>query len=145
MLINGHLLPSSFMRAVAENALARETGSWQLKENLDSFGGKLETEIGHVFATEPEITKNTNALEKDFIEDGIYGHDSDYSGEPGFIEDITDFSGVVAFAIAGDGAPFCFDYRGNDSDPEIIWWDDVYWRKISNNFDEFVALFETNS
>ena len=145
MLINGNSLPSSFVKATEEKVLDRDVGSWHLKESLDFFGNKLETELGQIHASEQEILKNTTDLIDSYRPDGIYGSDSEYKDEPGFIEDIIDFTDIVTFAISSDGAPFCFDYRKNKADPEIIWWDDVYWRKISNSYDDFIALFETNS
>lgn len=145
MQINGHSLPESFVAAVKSRGLCRKVGSWALKDSVDSFGNKFEAELGRVFSSEEEISLETAKLNKFFQSDGCYGEESEYSEEPGFIRDITDFSDIVAFAISGDGAPFCFDYRNDMNQPEIIWWDDVYWRKVSDDYDEFIALFEINS
>lgn len=145
MKINGFLLPQSFVYALEEKALSRTCGSWKLKENLDTFGNHLETEIGEVWTTEEKIRERTLNLSDNFKEDGCYGEESEYFNEPGYIEDITDFTKIVEFAISGDGSSFCFDYRNSINNPEIIWWDDVYWRKISNSYDEFISLFNTGS
>ncbi|MGD9171788.1 MAG: SMI1/KNR4 family protein [Candidatus Thiodiazotropha sp.] len=145
MKINGFWLPYSFVSALKSNALSRTCGSWNLKTNSDAFGHYLETEIGEVWATEEKIRERTLNLPVSFKVDGCYGKQSEYFNEPGFIDDITDFSNIVEFAISGDGASFCFDYRSNISNPEVIWWDDVYWRKISNSYDEFISLFDTGS
>ena len=143
--INGHSLPKSFVAAFKNNRLQRKIGSWALKDSVDSFGNKLETELGCVFLSEKEILLETTNLKSSFQSDGCYGETSEYSGEPGFIPDITDFSDIVVFGISGDGSPFCFDYRNNKNNPEVIWWDDVYWRKVSDTYDEFIELFEIHS
>lgn len=49
---------------------------------------------------------------------------------------------MICFGISGDGAPFCLDYRTSENEPSVIWWDDIYWRKVSPNFKEFLALLE---
>ena len=145
MLINGHKLPESFVRAIDQKTLYRKVGCWELKDNLDSFGNKLETDLGQIYSTEEEILKETTDLKNGFGPSDYYGGDSEYSGEPGFIDDIVNFTDIVTFAMSADGAPFCFDFRNNKESPEVIWWDDVYWRKVSDNYDEFISLFETNS
>ena len=63
-----------------------------------------------------------------FEPNGAYGESLPEMAGPSAIPDIVDFDGVVCFGISGDGAPFCFDYRGSGAEPRIIWWDDVYWR-----------------
>ncbi|MNF08811.1 SMI1 / KNR4 family protein [compost metagenome] len=55
--------------------------------------------------------------------------------------DIIDFTEIICFGMAGDGSPFCFDYRGGRSAPSVILWDDDYWRKIANSFEDFLLLF----
>lgn len=145
MEVNGHTLPNSFIEALNNNAFYREVGSWPLKNENDSFGNSLETELGQVFTSQNKISDETNKLSDDFKPDDIYGKDSELKKEPGFLNDITDFSNIVAFAIAGDGSPFCFDFRKSESNPQIIWWDDCYWRNISPNFEEFLKLFGLNS
>ena len=56
--------------------------------------------------------------------------------------DIVDFSQIVCFAIAGGGEPFCFDFRESPNPPSVIWWDDVFWRKVSPEFEAFLQLFD---
>ena len=145
MTINGHPIPDSFVAAIGDKSLHRPVGCWELKEEVDSFGNRLATDLGEVWLSEEQLVKETHELPIGFEADGFYGEEAEYSDEPGFIEDILDFRDIVAFAISSDGAPFCFDYRNNKDNPEVIWWDDVYWRKISNNYDDFIALFDTNS
>ena len=145
MRVNGLKIPDSFVAEMSKKTLNRPVGCWELKEEVDAFGNKLATDLGEVWLTEEQLIKETKELPNGFEADGFYGEKSEYSNEPGFIEDILDFSDIVAFAISADGAPFCFDYRNNKENPEIIWWDDVYWRKISNSYDDFIALFYTNS
>ncbi len=145
MIVNGHTLPKLFVSSIENKTFVRKVGSWGLIENRDSFGNKLETELGQIWQSEKEILKETMNLENGFMPDGIYGEESEYAEEPGYIEDIIDFKDIVNFAISGDGAPFCFDYRLSKVNPEMIWWDDVYWRKISNSYDKFISLFKINS
>ena len=145
MKVHGLTLPDSFIESLNNNIFYRKVGSWPLKKEIDSFGNPLETEIGHVFASVKEITNETNNLSRNYIADGIYGTESEWKQKPGFTADITNFSKIVSFAIAADGSPFCFDFRGSEDMPEIIWWEDCYWRVISPNFEEFIKLFELNS
>ena len=63
------------------------------------------------------------------------------SREPGFISYITDFSEIVCFGMDGSGAYFCFDFREDKNKPSVIWWSDVYWRRIAPDFEAFVRLF----
>ena len=142
MIISGHRLPESFVVGLDSKSLQRDVGSWSLKRDVDSYGNKLETELGEVWSTENEILKNTQQLPSQFVADGYYGSGSESVNEPGYVEDILEFSDIVTFAISGDGAPFCFDYRDNADSPSVIWWDDVYWRKVSDNYEDFIALFD---
>jgi hypothetical protein len=144
MMINGQIIPKIFLKALKENKFYREVGSWPIKNNVDSFGNILELDLGYVFSSENEINDKTNNLAKDFEINDIYGKESEWSKQPGFIKDITNFSKIVAFGISGDGAIFCFDFRHSKIEPAIIWWDDCYWRKISPNIKEFLSLFEFN-
>ena len=120
MEVNSHTLPNSFIEALNNNAFYREIGSWPLKNENDSFGNYLETELGQVFTTQKEIIKETKKLSTNFEPDEAYGKDSEWKEEPGFIKDITGFTNIVAFAAAGDGSPFCFDFRESESIPEIV-------------------------
>src|SRR6266404_6309828 len=112
MNIRGHPIPESMARAMSSGCLRRERGSWPLREELDSFGNRLETELGEFIETEAAIEHATDALSRDFRADGFYGEPR-VEAEPGGIPDIVDFSGILCFGNAGDGAPFCLDYRGN--------------------------------
>lgn len=141
MEINCLKLPQSFVRAILSGTLKREMGSWQLKHPLDFYGDPLETELGDVFENAKTILSATEQLPRDFVVDGYYGDDY-YRQKPGFIPDIIDFSRIVHFGDSGDGAPFCFDFRENADEPSVIWWDDVYWRKVAPSFQAFLDLFE---
>ncbi|MBL8019919.1 MAG: SMI1/KNR4 family protein [Leptospirales bacterium] len=57
------------------------------------------------------------------------------------IPDIVDFTHIVCFGTSGDGAPFCLDYRQDSSKPSVLWWDDIYWRRIAPDVDSFLELF----
>src|SRR5688572_4429467 len=141
MIIEGLRLPEAFVQAVRQGKLKREIGSWPLKEDVDAYGNPLETELGYVYEDEMTIAQETAELPQHFQPDGCYGTD-ECANEPGFVRDITDFSNIVCFGIAGDGAPFCFDFREDRHEPSIIWWDDVYWRRIAPNFEAFLNLFD---
>lgn len=145
MKINELTLPKLLLKSIKNGSFYRSQGSWTLKNNQDSFGNHLETELGEVFCSKEKIEKETSELYSGFINDGVYGAQSGWENSPGFIEDITDFSLLLCFGISGDGSPFCLDYRNNPKEPEVIWWDDVYWRKISPNFAEFVKLLDKSA
>ena len=101
--------------------------------------------MGEVYENEETILKETIELPKGFELNGYYGEPTDLNeakDSPGFIADIVDFSQIVCFGIAGDGAPFCFDYREDLNNPSVIWWDDVYWRQIAPNYESFKTLFD---
>jgi hypothetical protein len=143
MKINGLEIPAVLLRAFETKKFQFKVGSLHLKEDKDSFGNKLETEIGQIYREKPQIQKETDNLSAGFELNGVYGEESDYCNEPGFIADIVDFRHVVVFAISSDGSPFCLDYRRDIQSPSVIWWDDVYWRKISDNVDSFLSLFQS--
>jgi hypothetical protein len=139
--VNGHQLPASFVRALESGALAREIGSCPLRSGRDAFGHPLETELGEVYTTPAAIERATAELPAGFEPNGVYGESPPEVAGPGAIPDIVDFADVVCFGVAGDGAPFCFDYRDGGAEPRIIWWDDVYWRAVAPDFASFLALF----
>ena len=141
MTTNGLLLPASFVEAVEVGFLKREVGSWQLRVNRDAFGHELETELGEVYDTLEEINEETARLPTGFEPNDYYGESLQQMAGPCAIPDIVDFSKVVCFGISGDGSPFCFDYRESSERPRVIWWDDVYWRVIAPDFENFLAMF----
>jgi hypothetical protein len=141
MQVRALTLPTEFVRCIEDRALRRPRGSWQLRVNRDAFGNRLEAELGKVYETVRDIERESDRLPKDF---GPAAGDfpDTCSNEPGFIPYISDFSRILAFAIAGDGAPYCFDYREQINQPSIIWWDDAYWRRVAPNFATFLGLFD---
>jgi hypothetical protein len=141
MTVNGHRLPASHARALESGALAWEVGSRPLRSDRDAFGQPLETELGQVYGTAAAIERATAELPAGFEPNGVYGESLPEMAGPGAIPDIVDFAGIVCFGAAGDGAPFCFDYRGGGAEPRVIWWDDVYWRAVAPDFTRFLALF----
>ncbi len=120
MEINGLKLPNSFVEAIHNSTLRREIGSWLLREEVDAYGNKLESELGEIYETQDALIRETNLLPKHFAPDGYYGEPSEWQNEPGFIPDIVDFSEIVCFGMSGDGAPFCFDYRDNLVPPTAL-------------------------
>src|SRR5690606_288217 len=101
-----------------------------------------ETELGEVSRTVEQIKIETDVLPTHFQPDGYYGESLPDMAGPGAIPDIVDFSQIVCFGIAGGGEPFCLDYRSSPQRPSVIWWDDVYWRRVSPDFGAFLELFD---
>ncbi|WP_164918633.1 SMI1/KNR4 family protein [Photobacterium chitinilyticum] len=143
MKIRNLNLPQEMITAIQTGLLQRDVGSWRLKSDCDSYGQLLETELGEFFDSDNSIINATNQLSSDFVIDGVYG-DGTLPDYPCAIKDITDFTHIICFGLAGDGSPFCLDYRSSFDEPSVIWWDDIYWRKVAPNFKEFLALFDTN-
>ncbi len=134
-------LPSSFVELLQTVTQQQASGYWELRKNADAFDNFFEAEISEFFDNEDKIIRETDDLTKDFPPDACYGEPSEWENEPGFIPDIIDFSEIICFAIAGDGAPFCFDSRDNSEMPSIIYWEDAYWRRVAPNFEAFMDLF----
>ena len=142
MEINGLKMPHLFVEAIREGILRRDIGSWELRDNVDAYGNPLESELGEVYEDIETIVRETQELPKYYAPDGFYGEPSEEANEPGYIPDIVDFSKIVCFGTSADGAPFCFDFRDDESNPSIIWWDDVYWRRVAPDFASFLKLFD---
>ena len=141
MTVNGHRLPASFVRAVMSGVLAWEVGPCPLRSGQDAFGRPLETELAEVYTTPEAIGRATAELPVGFEPNGVYGESLPEMAGPGAIPDVVDFAGVVCFGVAGDDAPFCFDYRPGGAEPRVIWWADAYWRVVAPDFARFLALF----
>jgi hypothetical protein len=141
MEINGLKLPAMFVQDIHEGKFQRVLGSWQLKENVNAFGNHLETEIGDVYEDPKSIIQETNLLPKHFPSE-FFVEPSEWQNQPGFIPDILDFSKIVCFGMSGDGAPFCFDFREDENNPSVIWWDDAWWVCIAPNYESFIELFD---
>lgn len=133
-------LPKALLELVTRGWLARSQGSWQLRSARDGFGNPLETELSRLYSL-AEIAERSAALPAEFVEDGVYGSSSSDLAGPGAIPDVVDFADVVAFACSADGAPFCLDFRSG-TPPSIIWWDDVYWRRVAPTLESFLSLFD---
>lgn len=139
MQIRGMTLPRPFIDCVQSGTLRRDQGSWQLTDGRDAYGNPLETELGQIYETAEQIQRESALLPRDFPPD-LADLPDEFASAPGFIPYITDFDRVLTFAMSGDGAPYCFDYR-ESADPSIIWWDDAYWRRIAPSFSPFLSLF----
>lgn len=144
MIVNGHELPLALVQAIQNRRLRRDRGSWPLLEEHDAYGNHFESELGEVFDTLSKLTDETNALPKGFKSDGCYGESNSELQGLGAIPDILDFKDIICFAMAADGSPFCLDYRDKPERPSVIWWDDVYWRRVAPDFESFLALFDFN-
>ncbi len=141
MTVHGHVIPSLLLNLLAQGRLKRERGSWPLLVEKDHYGFRLETDLGFVYPSIEIIEQETAKLPQGFPLETVDDSD-DFAEEPGFIPCITDFSAIVEFAIAADGAPFCLDYRENHSAPSVIYWDDTYWRRLAPTFEDFISLFD---
>jgi hypothetical protein len=112
-----------------------------LREEVDSYGNHLESDLSEIYETEDALIRETNDLPKHFAPE-YFVEPSEWQNEPGLIADIIDFSKIVCFGMSGDGAPFCFDYRDNLERPSVIWWADAYWRRVAPDFDSFIELLD---
>ena len=139
MQIRGLTLPEQFVACIESGVLRRDRGSWHLREQQDAYGQHLETELGKVYETPEQIERESAKLSQDFPPE-FANLPEEFSAVPGFVPYITDFSRLLTFGRAGDGAAFCFDYRAS-VEPSIIWWDDAYWRLIAPSFITFISLF----
>lgn len=140
MTIKGLTLPQPFLIGLERGMFQREMGSWPLIESVDAYGHPLETELGEVYDTAEKIERESARLPDDFPAE-LDGEPDMFASVPGFIPYITDFDRILAFAIAGDGSPFCFDYR-ESSEPSVIWWADAYWHRVAPSFTAFFSLFD---
>jgi len=143
MRVRGLTLPSEFLSCVERGLLRRERGSWPLRFGRDAFGNSWESELGEVYETIDKIERQSDLLPKHFAPD-FADIPETFSDQPGFIPYITDFSRILVFAVAGDGAPFCFDYRERSDQPSVIWWEDAYWHRVAPDFRTFLDLFDVN-
>ncbi|MDZ4404260.1 MAG: SMI1/KNR4 family protein [Prosthecobacter sp.] len=140
MIIRSLILPEHFVDCIKRETLRRRMGSWKLLSNFDGYGNPIETEIGEIYHTATEIEAES-ALLPQYFPPTVSTAVDDLFVEPGFIPYINYFDLILTFGISSDGAPFCFDYRDGDA-PSVIWWDDVYWRRVAPNFTSFVELFD---
>jgi hypothetical protein len=145
MTVNGRELPASFAKFLE----AHRYTNWDPKAGVDTNGDPLDTDF-EPFDTVQQMEQNTVELARSF------GVAKKWSPEllrsqiekaqtyPGFIPYIEDFSKIVQFGRKLTGAPFCFDFRGNDQEPLVIHWEDggCYWRQLAPSFDTFISLFE---
>ena len=138
MQINGLPLPDRFIKCLSDKELYREVGSLALRAT-DAYGNPLESELGEVHDSLESIASATSELPIHFEDDGCYGGESDSANEAGYVPDIIDFSRIICFGSSSDGSPFCLDYREGDV-PSVLWWDDVYWRRIAPEFHSFLGL-----
>ncbi len=144
MNVRGLTVPPLLVAMIDDGSLRRERGSWQLSEDFDAYGNFWESELGHVHASAAEIEKASALLPQHFPSEEAEEID-DWVTWPGHIPYIVSFGAILEFAISGDGAPFCLDYRDDILEPTVIWWDDTYWRRVAPTFSEFIGLFDLSS
>lgn len=143
--INGLKLPTNFVEDLQNGRLHVSVGSHQLRKEKNAWDEPLETELGWVFEDVNQIQKETDKLPEGYtflsVEE-VEDYTKLFGVQPGEIAYFWDFSKVVCFAMAGDGAPFCFDFRDNEEEPSVIWWADDHWQRIAPNYETFMGLFE---
>jgi hypothetical protein len=144
MNIRGLTVPPLLVAMIDEGSFVRERGSWQLSKDIDAYGNFWESELGHVHASAAEIETASALLPQGFPSEEAEEID-DWVSMPGHIPYIVSFESILEFATSGDGAPFCLDYRDDILEPTVIWWDDVYWRRVAPTFSEFIGLFDLSS
>jgi hypothetical protein len=141
MRVNDLAIPAPLALAIRSGKLIRSAGSWQLLRGVDAYGNRLETELGSVAGTAEQMAEATALLPEQFSPDGCHGAASGTDGPAGAVDDIVDFTHLVCFAWAGDGSPFCMDYRADPGNPSVVWWDDDHWRRLAPDVQAFLALF----
>lgn len=148
MKINSLTLPSAFVQDLQSGRFVRERGSWQLRQDENAYGEPLNTSLGQVFADADCIQKETDELAQGYTNlsaEEVEEYTEMFGVMPGEVPYFWDFSRVVCFAIAGDGAPFCFDFREDEQEPVVIWWADSYWQRVAPNCEAFIRLFDIPS
>lgn len=138
MVVKGFQLPAAFVQLVNEGGI--NASNYDQPNPVDAYGNRWEA----VLETYPSVSWIES--ENDHLEsfaadphDPPPGRPEDF---PGFIPYIDDFSQIVCFGSGGEGEPYCFDYRENPDQPSIIYWDDVYWRRVAPEFETLLALYE---
>ena len=144
MKVREFVIPALLVAMISDGRLRREIGSWPLRRERDHYGNLWESELGEVYHSAVEIKQTTEKLPVGFDPE-LEGAEDEWSSAAGFIPYINDFSKIVEFGMSGDGAPFCLDYREQPDEPSVIWWDDVYWRRVAPSFADFIALFDLST
>jgi SMI1/KNR4 family protein SUKH-1 len=144
MVVNGLPLPASFVGFVRRPDLPYV---WVLKDEVDAYGNAFESEL-LLHRDEVTIKTHTEGVRYTFevltktTPEERQEWDVESADEPGFIPYLSDFSKIVAFGTGHEDHPFCFDFRGSPQEPSVIYWDDIYWRRVAPNFEAFIELFK---
>jgi hypothetical protein len=143
MVVNGLKLPESFVQLIRSGGLPNV---WVLKMEVDAYGNEFQSELRLLRAVQPmeqgaEALPVLFELQVSATPEERQQMDADSANEPGFIPYLFDFSEVVWFGDGHEDSPFCFDFRDDPQEPSIIYWDDVYWRRVAPNFMAFIDLY----
>jgi len=146
MEVNGLPLPAALEQIVRDGQgewTAWLTSERVKRERKDAYGN-------HFDRFDPEFFNPETMIEVTSTLPGRCRPQSEevlqiLAGKPGLIPYVKDFSKIVAFAELVNGEPFCLDYRENDRDPEVILYQDGYWRQVAPNFTAFMELLEPSS
>jgi hypothetical protein len=138
MVVKGFQLPAAFVDLFHEGGIPYSTNE---ACGVDAYGNPWECEL--------ELHVDLSSFEwwSDHLQEAFSCDPNDPPPQPpyhssGFIPYIDDFSQIVCFGTGHEGSPFCFDYRANQDTPSIIYWDDIYWRRVAPDFETLLTLFE---
>jgi hypothetical protein len=144
MEVNGLQLPASFVQLIREGKMPGPGRGWRLKKERDAYGRPWEAYVFRFYEDEQTIARATAETAQDFADltpEELQEANDDAAKEPGFIPFINDFSKILQFGEGGASESICFDYRENLKEPSVIYWADVYWRRVARNFEQFVGLW----
>lgn len=144
MVVNGLTLPTSFVEFIGNPNVPDR---WVLKEQVDAYGNEFQSEL-RLLRDVKTMEAGAEALPELFeaqvraTPDELQQMDADGANQPGFVPYLVDFSQVVWFGDGHEDSPFCFDFRDSPREPSIIYWDDVYWRRVAPDFEAFMDLYK---
>jgi hypothetical protein len=138
MVVKGLQLPEAFVRVVNGGGLFFD--NFDRPNKVDAYGNRWSADL-EIYTTLSHIEEVNLLIEKNMRMDPNEPPD-DPEHCPGFIPYIDDYSQIVSFGMGGDGPEFCFDYRDNPEKPSIIYWDEIYWRRVAPDFETLLTLLD---
>jgi hypothetical protein len=145
MVVKGLHLPESFVQfwqAIREGTL-RE--AWVAKDRVDAYGHPWGAEV-EIYTDERTMEEATDSWAQTVqswsdaeIQEGVEANQH----EPGFVPYVVDFTKVLCIGNTPSGEDLCLDFRTDALEPSVIYWDDVFWRRLAPNFDSFFALLQS--
>jgi len=127
------------------STIVKKLGGNFFRPSLEAIGDiGFETELSEIKPDINIMRKENMKLNKVFPWDEELNNSYDISHYLNVIPYIADFQKIIPFAFSFDGMWFCFDFRCNDQDPSVIWWDDDHWVRVAHNTNDFINLFVTD-